>query len=1720
MNENSGIKKTHKLMTERLIDYITSQYFGDNELLINASNKLLKKEGNLFQKPFIESTPSYKKVENGIEKANIDEKVKKVFIELQKKNLGVFKTPFKHQIDALESFSNGQNLFVATGTGSGKTECFIWPIIYKLIYEMIYHKETWENRGVRTIIIYPMNALVSDQIARLRSILGDYNGEFINILNNYCGDIRRPQFGMYTGRTPYPGDKLSKSTNNDLAKSYKKSYLVDANLSEDEKAEQLKDIEGLKKINKYPSKDMSKFVSALENEELESYDSSNDAELLLRYEIQVNTPDILITNYTMLEYMLFRNNESNIWNNTKKWLDENKDNKLLIVLDEAHMYSGASGGEVALLIRRLFAKLGINHDKVQFILTSASMPNENEEDKKAIEKFASDFTSFDPSSFKFLFGEKESIELKNEVNFDLDKLANLELEFEVLSEENIENNIKTFAKEIFNESNINNPRVWLYENINRYKPFSTLIKNCQGIATSYDELQMKCIGDMSEKGDKAFNNLLLLAPFAKDANGNVLFPARLHLFFRGLNGIYGCLNPNCKCHHEGKGIKLGKLFDTRVEQCTECNSKVYELINDRRCGSLFIKTYINKSAIFDSEIFCWNKNGMINNEDIVELPLYITPKDYDFVNRPKKTDKAYFDYMSGVLYKNKETSTSIPVLIPVIELNEISKGDFSFKQCPHCGKDFRFIGLSDFKVKGNISFYSLIKSQFKAQPMIKEPTNFTPNGGRKVLLFSDSRQSAAILARDMTKNSDIESFRKTIYLGMQKIYLQNEREFTMNYLYPAFVEVCVEQNLRFFYGKELEKLEEDKSKLRRLIERDKARGRKPDYNRLQSELNTPCEMYQSNLIEFFCNPTHNFFELGLGYIEPLDDKVEDALFDLNIEGLDREEFIKIFVSIAIKTCTDCLSFDNTVSENVRRGVKYIKGNRYGFNSNEFKRYFNNEIIKKYPNDYEKIYNLILQEFYRKENESYFLNLQTIKIVLTDEETKWYKCDRCGSIVNFLIEDKCPICESKSLIENIPSKFEKLDYWRKPIVLEEQIKSLNTEEHTAQLSYKDQKVSTWSKTEDYEMRFQDVNVENINKNPIDILSCTTTMEVGIDIGSLTAIGMHNIPPQRENYQQRAGRAGRRGSSISTICVYAQGGPHDNFYFNNPKEIIRGKVRRPWLDIKNRKLISRHFNLICFSNFSSLKGISLYDIKVEKFAPLLYEFNDYVDKFEVNEIQSKEYFLNENLDKFKKDLNEKISELVVNQENLKRNLFDLLFEKGIIPSYSFPLDIVDFTVLDFNGNVKYAPSRGLELAINEYAPGRTIVIDKKTYQSGGIYSPIAHKNLKNPLKPAEPYFEDDAHYKTIYVCENKACGWFGKEKPVGNKCPFCGNEINTDEENKMLIPWGFAPKNGKEINEVEANSELTYAGDPCYSATPSNDLKFTNFKNMKIANRKNEEIIILNKGIKNQGFDVCKDCGAAKIHDEKGLKESSYHAPFTLKGRSYNCNHVNIAEGIYLGTNFVTDMFFMQIEINNEITEDNLILNSALTTLSEAMKLSISRILDISYNDLMSGIRKRADKINKKRYLDIYFYDSLSSGAGYSTQIENYLDEIISNTYKILNSNDDRDICNYWNQKKQYLFNKKVALNLLDWTTKNEMPDYFDEEETKIICAPLISALNNKNINDIKIKNNELIVSGITFNIISSFVEKKANDITTFDIEQKLPTVLKEIESKVRYLIKKN
>ncbi|MBS1984403.1 MAG: DEAD/DEAH box helicase, partial [Bdellovibrionales bacterium] len=387
MNE-IGVKQVAERIHTRLQRYLEAQYHIKDPGFIEERRRLLREPGAISQRPYVEVTPSYA-VLDGFETLRLPVAVRNLLVELSgwKPAIGVY-PPYRHQADALEAYfsegEDGSDLIVATGTGSGKTETFLYSVLGALAMEGTHRPESYATSGVRALLLYPMNALVSDQTSRLRKLFGDER--LSGLFSKRFG--RHPRFGMYTSRTPYPGVRSGSKDERHISTLLE--YFVA--LEQSSKDEDRKLVGELKSRGRWPSKDVVRFF-AKDQEEIGSYHSGaksgktrvkhnwekrlftqkSDRELLTRHEIQNAPPDLLVTNYSMLEYMLLRPIERSIFRDTKVWLEKHPKNQLLLILDEAHMYRGVAGAEVGLLIRRLQSRLGITREKMRCIMTSASL---------------------------------------------------------------------------------------------------------------------------------------------------------------------------------------------------------------------------------------------------------------------------------------------------------------------------------------------------------------------------------------------------------------------------------------------------------------------------------------------------------------------------------------------------------------------------------------------------------------------------------------------------------------------------------------------------------------------------------------------------------------------------------------------------------------------------------------------------------------------------------------------------------------------------------------------------------------------------------------------------------------------------------------------------------------------------------------------------------------------------------------------------------------------------------------------------------------------------------------------------------------------------------------------------------------------------------------------------------------------------------------------------
>ena len=1673
-----GVKSTHEAIKNKLLDYISTVYLGKNDSLRAACMTELKDIGILYQRPFIEANHAYLTIPNGLESADLPDDVKMILREMIARNLGVFKNPYLHQVESLENYYRGKDLFVSTGTGSGKTECFMWPIATKLVKEQINSPDTWKIRGIRTIMLYPMNALVSDQMGRLRKMIGNGEHGFQEIIHDINPNARVPQFGMYTGRTPYPGARDYEED-----KKYAKTIRKDILSQSSEVKEKLQD------LGKYPSKyNLEEFAERLE-EENSALTDPRDAELVTRQEMHALCPDILITNYSMLEYMLMRPIEKSIWESTQEWLESSVNNKLLFVIDEAHMYRGSSGGEVALLIRRVLHKLGIGRDRVQFILTSASVPKENEDE---VRTFACDLSAQDEQKNAFIIirGTEEQIALDGK---EIEPDVLLDYDVDLLQGDWAEKikAIQDFAKRLHfdltcdldDEKAVEN---WLYDALLSTNPMRKIMKETRGNATSFESLAKKVFpGVSTDIAQKATSSFLAIAPLAKNKDNQVLYPARLHMLFRGLQGIYSCSNPACSCKNHDGTMGLGRIYLNKPANRCKCGSLIYELLNERSCGALFLRGYLD-TAEGDSP-FVWPESGLQFSDTLKEVLFYIIPNDGSF-KKKKEVCVGWLNTVSGKIDLYRDHTGDESYLHIAFSTTEIKgrPNQWVFKTCPKCEK--RNFAATDFVTKGNEPFFNLVSEQFYVQPPVSKYSNLI-NQGRKVLLFSDSRQRAAVLARDLTKAADEDAMKKALTVAakqLQEWAEENDEQPNLSLLYVFFLKVACQNKLRFFYGNNEIDLLKD---LEKMEERYKKKGDALNYPLLARKyFSHKPDQYSEHLLRQLCSNFRSLTDAGLCWIEPCDDgenydEIEEALEDAGVD-MTIEEFKILFAAWAMEIMTSEYAVGSDIPDTIRYNITAYKQRMGVENESDLPPRIRDLLSDHgFTKDQIKVITSQFGLFLAKgtTSSSYYLNLETIALHFGASH-EWYKCPRCSGIFPFTVWGKCAHCGKglPKLMEG--DDFQGIDFWRGPVLRaiagdpQALMTRINTEEHTAQLSHKDQRDNTWSTTEDYEMRFQNVHVNN--DRPVDILSCTTTMEVGIDIGSLTAVGLRNIPPMRENYQQRAGRAGRKSAAISTIVTFADNRPHDSYYFHNPEKMISGEPRTPWIDANNLKLVSRHFNVILITEFFDSIGKGADQEDIQAFFSLWYQqFISFVqgkhaDDFDMDalipagmQFDFKRYKsqLLADMESLKNKFDE-FPENYKEDDNTFKKVLDTLLEAGVFPTYSFPKDVVGFYIENDAGTkVNQKPERSLDMAISEYAPGRIIVVNKDTYKSGGVYS--FHSKFKPGEQdhPARPYFESKDYYRPLYYCDDSACNWMGLS--YTRACPFCGKE--SIKEKYLLKPWGFAPVAGRKQNGADEDGEVSYAENPSYSITPKEEemVDVPSYDNLRYSKRSDDPLIILNKGPAEKGFIVCKDCGAAVPGDDPSQLDKILK-PYVHPHKSYYCRHpVSQIVNTYLGNQFRTDMVVYEIALdNNVINVDSrgLWIRRAGQTLAEAMTLAGGRLLDIEFNEIKSGYRLRYSNDQNKTFVDVFLFDSLSSGAGYCSALADRTAELMDETRRVLTScpaNCDSAchecLMHYWNQRVHSNLDRFAALDLLNWCQKSILPDPLSFAEQDELLLPLNS-----------------------------------------------------------------
>ena len=1557
LNEH-GVHLTVSRLTESLRSYIEAQYHIRNESLIRERRQLLEEGGAVAQLPFVESTPVY---ELGLayEELCIPDVVKEVLTELADLKLGLFSRPYVHQATALELFFSKQSdLIVATGTGSGKTESFLMPIIGQLAVEANSRPETAALPGCRAILLYPMNALVNDQLSRIRRLFGDLSASALISK----GRGRPVRFASYTGRTPYPGPRTGKRDTDRIEPLFDRYYLP--LLADPAKQAQLRS------IGQWPEKDLAAFYGKpLEetrgnvgrqrryrhwNQRLKTQPA--DRELMTRHETQAECPDLLITNYSMLEYMLMRPIERPIFHQTREWLHANDTNELVIVLDEAHMYRGAGGAEVALLLRRLFSRLEVPRERVRFILTSASL-GEGEEAVRAVAQFGRDLTGLSNQSRRAMTVVTGTREGRSGRHAGTAQQATILSQF----------NLAAFERHAVDPAGARravsalSPALgwgslddgvdladFLFHRLSGFGPLELLIQSVSGAALALPDLQTLLFPQSPESGE-ATAALLALATFARrQSDQRVLLPTRLHMFFRGLPGLFACSDARCAHGREVATTRLLGRLHTHLRDVCQCGSRVYELLTHRECGTAFLRGFIEGPR----GDFLWHMpSGPLregHQTPLVEVELLVDgspPED-----RTDECVQAWLDVKSGrLVFAEPDPSLGFrEVFMPAPAIDWGRRG-IKFARCPICYAETLRGGRStimDHSTKGEAPFANLVKTQLDAQPAAREETRVFPNGGRKVLLFSDGRQKAARLARDIPREVEQDIFRQILALAARRLVDINREPRPVPHLYIAALTVLRDFNLPIFDRGDAQRVEEEVARL------EKDHKGEP-LAELLTEF-VPADIpsrYKTALLKQLCGRYYSLTGTSVGMLLPTAkalQKLQTAL-QASVPSLSGSDVADLAVAW-IAELADKYAFDPNLSEHLRAAAAGYWSDKWGTNGtfNKTLRPRIDAILGTAPGSVERIEAALMHELaLQHQGGAYFLDPTKIKLQI-DLGLPWFQCRDCTALLPSTIKERCASCGSKAVVKLDPADSEYIrarkGFWRDPVKAvygaKAQLRSISVEEHMAQLSNRDN-ARVHATTDQFELRFRDIQIDARDR-PIDVLSCTTTMEVGVDIGSLVAVGLRNVPPQRENYQQRAGRAGRRGSSVSTVLTYAQNGPHDSYYYNNPKHIVAGAPRNPDIKIDNPKIARRHITSFLFQTYFH-RYMDEHDVPIEGATSALFRALGKASDFFFGlpgtgpEFSSFRTWVQEQvvapggelrrhirswlpdtlrtapltLEQWIGDVAEKLlDELEAiraklappagqrqgtgdgdEEEDDDRNalgdeeLLEFLFGKGMLPSYAFPTDLTSFLV------EQLVLPPGATQRKMEIVERPTQGIDKalSEYAPGRLIvinketyrsGGVVANVLPTVADRAAPLF---AKVTNLVHCDNCSFVRDLEEGSAGDpSCPVCRGEL---QSTRMIVPQVFTPEDAKALQEDDRDQDITYATSAQFPVPVGNgdlpDLTPLGV-HLTFAVTADRKLVTANKGqVTNDtygGFWVCDKCGRASTEEPPA---GSHQRPYLIE-----------------------------------------------------------------------------------------------------------------------------------------------------------------------------------------------------------------------------------------------
>lgn len=1592
--------RIEKSIREAYLRYYDTAYWLRDRELANERRALLSADGTVFQEPLIEPIPRYL---NGSSIGDICSDLgfdSDLAAELANVMFGgepEFELR-KHQEIALRtSLSNApiHNVVVTSGTGSGKTESFLLPIFARLLAETRRYgpappinrwwagqqKGKWtpatsstpRTRAVRSMILYPTNALVEDQISRLRRAVTRVDRE---------GGGAPITFGRYTGETLGSGSvpaTMSQSTTGEVA-----SQLADMERERDE------------------------IASTSSEEVVTQFADPREGELLTRWDMMASPPDILVTNYSMLNVMLMRQREQDtLFDATAEWLASDSQNIFTLVVDELHTYRGTQGSEVALVVRKLMRRLGLaaDSDQLRCIATSASL------DEQTGLEFVQQFFGVSSDSFLITPGEQEPLDAPKE--FSSEELSSLKVSPD--------------------------PELLARRLAAACRRDSETPALPTKISTVADRLGVDVETDMPWISEQIGSQ--------ETGHGSRLF--RAHHFSRLVRGIWACSNPSCPAAQDraDSETRVGAVFGSALMQCPHCQSRVLELLYCDKCGDVFLGGF---SSQVDGATGQWCLSSLPYLPGQADRPVFArewgaeymlywpggtnAPGEWTHDGHKFKFQAADLNPMLGILDANPaEGGTGLIMWAPAVENRKVPALP---ERCPNCDTRERNSKLPLF-------FRGVVRSPIRAHTAgaarttqiildrVVRSVGETSRDGRTIV-FTDSRDDAANTAAGIELNHFRDLIRQllTLELTSAESPLELMRRAaggeTLSADDQAVVDLTKGENVDLWAALRIEAKDPDSLEQ---ADRQHIAEFEEKYSGARQELpwSAALDRIGRRLVELGVNPggpkpsaalvSTDFpwwesFEPPDGEWTPrsaaervspaqrlrgmLNEYVAEGIF--NRGGRDYESLGLGRIEARISGETHLPGGDASQQLDILRSAVRVLGisGRYpgGASAGESSpgeqlKQFLSRVSAEYGGDTDHWISAVRETLSdARAIDDWSLLVENLDFVTTTEGAA-YRCSKCNTIH---LHKSAGICTSRwcsgGMLEQVDKPQLDDDYYSW-LSSSDDPRRLRVEELTGQ-------TKPLSEQRRRQRQFKNALLgppkENDLTSQIDVLSVTTTMEVGVDIGSLTAVILGNMPPQRFNYQQRVGRAGRQGQPWSFSVTACRNRVHDDFYFNFPERITGEIPPQPKLDLTripivrrvvNSELLRRAFlslpdsllpepSTSTHGQFGEVASWHTRRDAVRRFLEGLPELEDIVaglcaytplSTASVDEISS--YSRNVLVDD--------IDAAVESKHFQQSHLSDLLANAGILPMFGFPSRVRHlYSQKPFGSSEDAAivSDRSLEIAISSFSPGSEITKDKYTHTCVGF---VAYE--KGQGGKYWPVDDPLGHSSIVFLCPD--CEAIQLSEPADGKCEVCRGRL---DRTNLYQPRGFRtdflPSDFEEHSERGASS-----GGPkiVWDASESEPGRVANLKTYSTS----ETPVYSINDNRRQLFDMVKFDGSLVVPDPE-LYVDRIGLPSDLAQKRPDFTGA-------IGSVTPTDVLVIEpVELTVAPGQKVEALNcrrppgvSAAWSFAQLLRVACAAELDVDPRELSLGLQPAliGDTLTRR----IFICDQLENGAGYAREL---------------------------------------------------------------------------------------------------------------------------------------